>query len=66
MGAGLTHEQFVHEVRMAAVALATARSTITEAEPGWILGAKLVYGVGDGRYRGVCGSAGARSRSGSG
>src|SRR5437868_10589189 len=52
--AGLTHEHFVHDVRTAAVAWATARSTITEAEAGRILAAKLVYGAGDGRYRGVC------------
>jgi hypothetical protein len=52
--AGLTHEQFVHDVRAAAVAWATARGPITEAEAGRILAAKLVYGAGDGRYRGVC------------
>jgi len=52
--AGLTHEQFVHDVRAAAVAWATARGTITEAEAERILVAKLVYGAGDGRYRGVC------------
>jgi len=51
---GLTHEQFVHDVRRAAVAWARARGTITEAEAGRILAAKLVYGAGDGRYRGVC------------
>ena len=51
---GLTHEQFVHDVRAAAVAWATARGTITGAEAGRILAAKLVYGAGDGRYRGVC------------
>src|SRR5947208_7579099 len=51
--AGLTHEQFVHDVRAAAVARATARGSITEAEAGRILAAKLVYGAGDGRYRGV-------------
>jgi hypothetical protein len=52
--AGLTHEQFVHDVRAAAVAWATDRGTITEAEAGRTLAAKLVYGAGDGRYRGVC------------
>ena len=51
---GLTHEQFVHDVRRAAVAWAKARSTITEAEAERMLAAKLVYGAGDGRYRGVC------------
>ncbi len=40
-GTGLTHEQFVHD-RAAAVAWATARGTITEAEAWQILAAKLV------------------------
>src|SRR5205807_10027597 len=51
---GLTHEQFVHDVRTAAVAWAKARGTVTDAEAERILAAKLVYGAGDGRYRGVC------------
>jgi hypothetical protein len=51
--AGLTHEQFVHDVRAAAVAWARARGTITEEEAGRILAAKLVYGASDWRYRGV-------------
>jgi hypothetical protein len=51
---GLTHEQFVHDVRSAVVAWATARRTITEAEASRLLAAKLVYGAGDGRYRGIC------------
>src|SRR5947208_3595044 len=51
---GLTHEQFVHDVRAAAVAWATARGTVTDLEAELILAAKLVYGAGDGRYRGVC------------
>jgi len=37
--AGLTHEQFVHDVRAAAVAWATARGTVTEAEAERILAA---------------------------
>jgi hypothetical protein len=49
-----THEQFIHAVRSAAVAWAFARGTIDEAEAVRLLACKLVYGVGDGRYRGVC------------
>jgi len=52
--AGLTDEQFVHDVRAAAGAWAMARGTVTGAEARRILAAKLVYGAGDGRYRGVC------------
>ena len=51
---GLTHEQFVHDVRAAGVAWATAQGTISAVEAQRILSAKLVYGAGDGRYRGVC------------
>ena len=51
MGAGLTHEQFVHDVRAAAVAWAMGRGTVTGLEAERILAAKLVYGAGDGRYR---------------
>ena len=36
------------------MAWARARGTITEVEAARILAAKLVYGAGDGRYRGVC------------
>src|SRR3984893_3475533 len=52
--AGLTHGQFAHDVRAAASAWAKARGTLSEAEAGRLLAAKLVYGAGDGRYRGVC------------
>lgn len=52
--AGLTHEQYVADVRTAAVAWATARGTIDGAEAQRLMAAKLVYGIGDGRYRGVC------------
>jgi len=51
---GITHERFCADIRSAAVAWATARDAITEAETAQLLAAKLVYGAGDGRYRGVC------------
>src|SRR5437016_13823745 len=51
---GITHEQFCHDVRAAAVAWASARGSITEAEAARLMAAKLVYGVGSGGYRGVC------------
>ena len=51
---GLTHEQFVHDVRSAVVAWATGGATISEEEASRLLAAKLVYGAGDGRYRGIC------------
>ena len=49
-----THEEFVHAVRTAAVRWALARGSIDELEAARLLACKLVYGVGDGRYRGVC------------
>ena len=49
-----THEAFIAAIRTAAVSWATARGTIDEAEAGRLMAAKLVYGIGDGRYRGVC------------
>ena len=45
----MTHEAFVHAIR----ALAVARIG-DEATRERLLGAKLVYGTGDGRYRGIC------------
>jgi hypothetical protein len=53
-GPALTHEQFVHDIRAAAVARALAGGTVDQVEAARILSAKLVYGAGDGRYRGVC------------
>lgn len=49
-----THEQFVHAVRAAAVALASGRGDIDAAEAARLLACKLVYGIGTGTYRGVC------------
>lgn len=46
----LTHEQFCHAVRDAILATAT----LDVAETARIAGAKMVYGIGDGGYRGVC------------
>jgi len=46
--AELTHEQFCHAVRALAVELAPSDKR------GELMGAKLVYGIGNGTYRGVC------------
>lgn len=49
-----THEQFVQRVRDLVVADALRRNTVSQDEAERLSHAKLVYGVGDGTYRGVC------------
>lgn len=49
-----THELFVSRVRDAIVAYATAAGTITADEANRLMHAKLLYGVGNGTYRGIC------------
>lgn len=49
-----THERFLQLTRDAVVALAVANGTITGEQAERITHAKLLYGVGDGTYRGVC------------
>lgn len=48
-----THEQFIQQVRDIVVADALRRQAITEDEATKLGHAKLVYGIGDGRARGV-------------
>lgn len=49
-----THEQFIQATRDAVVARALQVGTITDEEATNLAHAKLVYGLGDGSYRGVC------------
>lgn len=49
-----TTEQYLHMVRQAIVEHAKARGTITPEQAHRIMHAKLLYGVGDGTYRGIC------------
>lgn len=49
----MTHEEFVSKVRTLAVDWGCAR-TVTPEECRRLLRAKLVYGKGEGHYRGVC------------
>ena len=49
-----THETFLQQARDAIVAHAVAAGTITDEQAGRVRHAKLLYGVGDGRYRGIC------------
>lgn len=49
-----THEEFLHSVREAAIRLALQAGTISEDEAAKLEHTKLVYGVGNGTYRGVC------------
>ena len=49
-----THEAFIHRVRDFVVAHAVERATITAEQAEALQAAKLVYGVGNGSYRGVC------------
>jgi hypothetical protein len=49
-----THEQFIHRVRDLVVESAVTRGTITPAMAERLSHAKLLYGIGDGTYRGVC------------
>lgn len=49
-----THEEYLHRTREAIVERALERETITTEDAERIAHAKLVYGVGNGSYRGVC------------
>lgn len=49
-----THEQYLHRTRDAVISRARELGTITDAEADRLAHAKLVYGVGNGSYRGVC------------
>jgi hypothetical protein len=49
-----THEEYLHQTREAVVARALELATIGADEALKIEHTKLVYGVGDGSYRGVC------------
>jgi hypothetical protein len=49
-----THELFIHAVRDIVIAHARAEGVIDEAMLTRLAHAKLVYGIGDGSYRGIC------------
>lgn len=49
-----THERYLHIVRDAVIEYALSNKAITEEEAERALHAKLLYGIGDGTYRGVC------------
>lgn len=49
-----TTELFIHGVRDAVVAYAVAEGTVTDAQAAKMRNAKLLYGIGDGSYRGIC------------
>lgn len=49
-----THELYIHAVRDIIVAWAEAEGTITAEQAERMRHAKLLYGIGDGSYRGVC------------
>jgi hypothetical protein len=48
-----THELYLHAVRDVVVTRATVRGTITPAQAERLANTKLLYGIGDGSYRGV-------------
>jgi len=48
-----THERYLHAVRDVVIARAAERSTITAEQAHRLAHSKLLYGVGDGTYRGV-------------
>ena len=48
-----THERYLHAVRDAVIARAVERQTITGEQGARLSHTKLLYGVGDGTYRGV-------------
>lgn len=54
MSKGSTHEEYLHRTREAIVARALELETIDETEAAKLEHAKLVYGIGNGSYRGVC------------
>jgi hypothetical protein len=49
-----THEEYLHHTREAVIARAVERGQISSDEATKLDHTKLVYGVGDGSYRGVC------------
>ena len=49
-----THERYLQGARDAIIANAQAAGTITAEQAERALHAKLLYGVGDGSYRGIC------------
>jgi len=49
-----THERFIQRVREAIISYACSAGTINYLQAQQLLHAKLLYGVGDGSYRGVC------------
>lgn len=49
-----TTERYLHAVRDAVVAWAEAEGTITAEQATKLRHAKLLYGIGDGSYRGIC------------
>jgi hypothetical protein len=49
-----THERFIHAVRDIVIAAARAEGVIDEAMLTRLAHAKLLYGIGDGSYRGIC------------
>lgn len=49
-----SHEDFIHAVRDIAVSRALELGTIDETSATRLRHAKLVYGIGNGSYRGVC------------
>lgn len=49
-----THERFLHLTRDAVIAHAESAGTITEDQAARMRHAKLLYGVGNGTYRGIC------------
>lgn len=49
-----THEQFIHGVREIVLADALAAGRITPEQAERLAHVKLVYGIGDGTYRGIC------------
>ena len=54
MEATRTHEEYLHRTREAVIARAIELDTVTADEAAKLEHAKLVYGVGNGSYRGVC------------
>lgn len=49
-----THEHFIQGVRSIVLADAFANGRITDEQAERLTHAKLVYGIGDGTYRGIC------------
>lgn len=49
-----TTENYLHQTREAVIVAALARTSITPVEAAQLARTKLLYGLGDGTYRGVC------------